>query len=88
MGDPFESAPKELGGLAGGLGSRVKISPRSLGLCQATTKRALYAVWLFVFFGYTLFGWFFRGILGKGVFQTFEYTSPAKLGTLLSGLLN
>ena len=39
MGDPFESAPKGLGGLAGGLGSRSKISPRGLGLCQPTTPR-------------------------------------------------
>jgi hypothetical protein len=39
VGDPFESAPKELGGLAGGLGSRGKISPRGLGLCLPTTGK-------------------------------------------------
>ncbi len=38
MGDPFESgfalAARNPGGLAGGLGSRDKISPRGSGLCR------------------------------------------------------
>ena len=79
VGDPFESAPKELGGLAGGLGSQAKFLPEAW-VYVSRRQRVLQEL------PFCVFNLSF--IVKSGHLQIFEQTFKVEYGTFLVGLPN